>query len=91
MYHVNRSPPSSPERGQNIGFKFMTFCSYCKSCTNPENFVKLLSRTKMLKNKDCPAFKLSDFVFIMLINVKMPTIVGILNIYEHDKGCAQLS
>ena len=34
-------------------------------------------------------FKLSDVVFIMLINVKMPTIV--LNIYEHDKFHAQLS
>ena len=27
----------------------------------------------------------------MLINVKMPTIVGILNIYEQDKFRAQLS
>ena len=69
----------------------MTFCNYRKSCTYSENFVKLLSRTKMLKNKDCPAFKLSDFVFIMLINVKMPTTVGIFNIYEHDKICVQLS
>ena len=34
--------------------------------------------TKMLKNKDFLAFKLSDVVFIMLIIVKMPTIVGIL-------------
>ena len=28
--------------------------------------------------KTCLALKLSDVVFIMLINVKMPTIVGIL-------------
>ena len=30
------------------------------------------------------AFKLSEIVFIMLINVKMPTIVGIFT-NEHDK------
>ena len=32
-----------------------------------------------------------DVVFIMLINVKMPTIVGILTFYEHGKVRAQLS
>ena len=32
----------------------------------------------MLKIQSFLAFKLSDVVFIMLINVKMPTIVGIL-------------
>ena len=32
-----------------------------------------------------------DIVFIMLINVKMSRIVGIFNIYEQDKFCAQLS
>ena len=47
------------------------------------------------------ALSLSDVVSIMLINVKMPTIVGILtfisrinltfNIYKQDKFCAQLS
>ena len=26
--------------------------------------------------------------FLMLINVKMPTIVGIFNIYEHDISCS---
>ena len=36
---------------------------------------QLLVKTKMLKNTD---FKLSDGVFILLINVKMQTIVGIL-------------
>ena len=36
------------------------------------------------------ALSLSD-VFIMLMNVKMPTIVGIFNIYEQDKFPAQLS
>ena len=34
------------------------------------------------------AKSLSDVVFIMLINVKMPTIVGILNIYKQDKFLA---
>ena len=37
-----------------------------------------LMKNIMLKNKDFLAFKLSDVVFIMLINVKMPTIGGIL-------------
>ena len=36
---------------------------------------QLLTKTKMLKNKDVC---FSDVVIIMLINVKMPTIVGIL-------------
>ena len=36
---------------------------------------QLLNKTKMLKNKDFLAFKLSDVVFTMLINVQMPTTV----------------
>ena len=43
----------------------------------------------MLKNKDFPCFQLSDVVFTVLINVKMPTLV--FNIYEHDKFDTQLS
>ena len=39
---------------------------------------QMLIKTKMLIIKRCLAFKLLDVVFIMLINVKMPTIVGIL-------------
>ena len=35
-------------------------------------------RTKKLKNKSLLAIKLSYVVFIMLINVKMPTAVGIV-------------
>ena len=31
-----------------------------------------------MKNKDLHALKLADFVFILLINVKMPSIVWIL-------------
>ena len=39
---------------------------------------QLLIKTKMLKVKYFLAFKLSDTAFILLIDVKMPTIVGIL-------------
>ena len=38
----------------------------------------------MLKTNIFFAFKLSDVVFIMLIDVKMPIIIGILH-FEHDK------
>ena len=41
---------------------------------------QLLIKTKILKIKTFLAFKLSGVVFIMLINVKMPTIVGILTL-----------
>ena len=37
------------------------------------------------------AFKLSNVVFIMLLNVKMPTIAGILTFFEHYKFHAQLN
>ena len=39
---------------------------------------QLLIKTKMLKNIGIPCFYISDDVFILLINAKMPTIVGIL-------------
>ena len=57
-------------------------------------------KTKILKKKKIKiylAFKLSDVVFIVLINVKMPTIVGNannswhFNIYEQDQFHGQLS
>ena len=38
---------------------------------------QLLIKSKMLKNQIFLAFKRSGVVFIMLINVKMPTTVGI--------------
>ena len=41
-----------------------------------------------LQMKKFLALNLSDFLFIMLINVKMPTIV---NIYEQDKFHTWLS
>ena len=39
---------------------------------------QLLIKLKFLQMKKFLALSLSDVVFIMLINVKMPTIVGIL-------------
>ena len=39
---------------------------------------QLLIKAKMMKNQKNLAIKFSDAVFIMLINVKMPTILGIL-------------
>ena len=45
---------------------------------NPtEHEISITYKIKTLKNIDF-SFKLSDVVFIMLIDVKMPTIVGIL-------------
>ena len=35
---------------------------------------KMLIKANLLKNKDLFYFQNSDFVFIMLLNVKMPTI-----------------
>ena len=48
-------------------------------------------KLKYRQTKKFLALSLSDSVFIMLINVKMPTIDGIYYIYEHDEFRAQLS
>ena len=49
------------------------------SCSNPLSMIlQMLIKIKMLNKKRDFAFKLSDVVFIMLINVKMPTVVSIL-------------
>ena len=42
-----------------------------------EHEITTAHKTKMLTNKDF-SLKFSDVVFILLINVKMPTSVGIL-------------
>ena len=57
-----------------------------------EHEISNLIKTKMLKVKIFHAFKLLDVLFIMLINVKMPTIDNcwLFIIYEHDKIHAQL-
>ena len=52
---------------------------------------QLLIKAKMLKNKDFLAFRLSAVVFIVLINVKIPTIVGIITFMSMKKIYAQLS
>ena len=60
-----------------IGYKTLS----CSTQLSPK--FQLLIKTKMLQNTKCCkiqiflAFKLSDVVFIMLINVKMSTIVDI--------------
>ena len=58
--------------------------------------IQLLIKAKILTKKKWLAWGLSDVVFILLINVKMPTIVGILTFIcrinfvlswdEHGKG-----
>ena len=48
------------------------------SSTQLSTKFQLLIKTKILTKKKFVALSLSDVVFIMLINVKMPTIVGIL-------------
>ena len=52
---------------------------------------QLLIKGHMVKIKIFLVLKLSDVVFILLINIKMPKIFGIFNIYEQDKAHAQLS
>ena len=50
---------------------------------------QLLIKSKMLKKyKKILAFKLPDVVFIMLINVKMPTIVCILTFFNRIHFCS---
>ena len=48
------------------------------SCSTQLSTKFQLIKTKIPTKKKFLASSLSDFVFIMLINVKMPTIVGIL-------------
>ena len=48
----------------------------------------MLIKSKMLKNKNFLAFRCSDVVFFMLINVKMPTIVGILTFMSRINLCS---
>ena len=55
---------------------------------------KILNAHKYKNNKkfsiSSGSFK-PTMLFFLLINVKMPTIVGILNIYEQEKFHSQLS
>ena len=57
---------------------------------------QLLLKTKMQQNADFSCFQTLRCCIIMLINVKMPTIVGILTFmsrinFVQDKFCARLS
>ena len=56
-----------------------------------EHEISNAHKTKIRQMKAFFAFSLSDVVFIMLINVKMPTIIGTLSVYEQDTFRAQLS
>ena len=59
------------------------------SCTTQLSMeFQLLIKSNMLKNMTFLAFKLSDVVFIMLINVNMPTIVGILTFMSRIISCS---
>ena len=51
--------------------------NYFSCSTQLSTKLQLLIKTKILTKKFL-ALSLSDVVFIMLINVKMPTVVGIL-------------
>ena len=55
------------------GIKLFFSCS-----TQQSTKFQLLIKNKILTNKKFLALSLSDVVFIMLINVKMPSIVRIL-------------
>ena len=61
-----------------VRLELVTPQSQVKHSTNeplPFSF-QLLIKTKMLKNKDLSCFTTPQAVFILLINVKMPTTVG---------------
>ena len=67
---------SSSNRPRSYGYKtfFMHHSTEHEISTAHKNYKKLKHR----QMKKILALSLSDVVFIMLINVKMPTIVGIL-------------
>ena len=47
--------------------------------------LRVFFKVSEARNQEDTCLSLSDVVFILLINVKMPTIVGNFNIYEQDK------
>ena len=56
------------------------------SCSTQLSMIfELLEKTKMLKINTVLTFKLPDGVFIMLINIKLPTIVDILTLMSMTK------
>ena len=85
--------------GGGGGRVYHRIVSYYIDCSNldSQNCSKILSVKLSLFSF---FYKLSDVLFILLLNVKMPTTVGILtfmssfwhfNIFEQDKFNAQLS
>ena len=54
------------------------FINLCSSSTQLSTIFHLLMKTIYRQIKKFLALSLSDVIFIMLVNVKMPTIVGIL-------------
>ena len=64
-----------PVRGDNPGPEVIKLFS-CSTQLSMK--FKLLIKTKMPTYKEVSCYSLSDVVFFMLINVNMPTIVGIL-------------
>ena len=56
-----------------------------------EHEMSTAHKTKIPTEKRILALSFPDFVFIMLINVKMSTLVDILIYYEQDNFSAQLS
>ena len=64
----------------NVTFWLIVYETFFHTQLNStEHEISTAHKTKKSSNnKTFLAFKLSDVVFIMLINVKMPTIVGIL-------------
>ena len=64
---------------EQSGLEYIKLLSFI---TQPSMKYQLLIKAYMLRKKYFIAFKLSDVVFTMLINVKISTIFAI---YEHDK------
>ena len=70
-------PSDLVPRGGGGGCEITKLFSCSKSI---EHEILAAHKTKILKIKTFIAFRLSDVVLILLINVKMPTIVGILTL-----------
>ena len=56
----------------------------CSCSTQLITKFQLLIKTRIQTNKQFLALCISDVVFIMLINVKMPTLVGILTFMSRE-------
>ena len=101
--HSTTEPPRSSQMVLDYRYDVRVKCHIC---TGPEVIqlfssqlfstqlstkFQLLIKLKHRQMKKFIALSLSGIVFIMLINVKMPTIVGILTFMSKKKFRAQLS